>query len=248
MRVVRWLRGWCTAVAGCLGRNLTGNSAEVSGVGQESSPMSGTGVDSSETPRFRSGPSHTSTVVVVVNSTDNVIVTLWIDYDGKEVPYDKLAPGAQVRQQTYVSHPWVFRDAATAEQLVVDRRLVLFPEEEEKVVHVRRPEVLEWNLDTHRRFPQDFREQVKEILRCHRRVYCGGHKSKCSTGDALPLADGPPAQRSRGSSPSMDAEMPIDMLGCRLGQLPPDLLLLIVKYFSPTIQDILPYEETTVVT
>ncbi|CAI7933991.1 unnamed protein product [Closterium sp. NIES-54] len=41
-----------------------------------------------------------------------------------QVPYECLQPGHVYRQESYVQHPWVFRDEATHEPFVVGKRAV----------------------------------------------------------------------------------------------------------------------------
>ncbi|MCW5834925.1 MAG: hypothetical protein KIS78_21165 [Labilithrix sp.] len=45
--------------------------------------------------------------------TDRSVRLFWVDYGCNEVGYDVLAPGQARVQQTFVSHPWRVRDAAT---------------------------------------------------------------------------------------------------------------------------------------
>ncbi|CAI5504550.1 unnamed protein product [Closterium sp. Naga37s-1] len=69
-----------------------------------------------------SGPSTKPTVITFRNATDTAVQPYWVDYDGKEVPYECLQPGRVYRQRSFVQHPWVFRDMATNEPFVVGKR------------------------------------------------------------------------------------------------------------------------------
>ncbi len=56
---------------------------------------------------------------------------LWIDYEGKHVKYATLKNKGEVMEmRTYVTHPWVFQDADTGDQLVtLGGGEVFFPKE-----------------------------------------------------------------------------------------------------------------------
>jgi von Hippel-Lindau disease tumor supressor len=46
----------------------------------------------------------------LINRSKNTIVLYWLDYEGKRVKYEEIAPGLQVKQPTYLTHPWVVTD------------------------------------------------------------------------------------------------------------------------------------------
>lgn len=56
---------------------------------------------------LRSWDGKTATTVRFVNDSGKPLMTFWLDYKGKRVPYQKLAPGASHDQPTFVTHPWV---------------------------------------------------------------------------------------------------------------------------------------------
>jgi len=64
-------------------------------------------------PPLRSKHDLTPTQVTFRNETRNPINVLWINYEGREVPYRTLDPGDSYRQPTFASHPWRLRDAMT---------------------------------------------------------------------------------------------------------------------------------------
>lgn len=51
------------------------------------------------------------------DSSDRYIDFFWIDYQCNEVYYGTLAPGESLSIVTYKTHPWLFRDRATGEQV-----------------------------------------------------------------------------------------------------------------------------------
>ncbi|MGX9714621.1 VHL beta domain-containing protein [Janthinobacterium lividum] len=52
---------------------------------------------------------------IVTNRTDSPLKVYWIDFDGKEVPYGKIAPGKALAQnQTYGTYAWKVKDATSA--------------------------------------------------------------------------------------------------------------------------------------
>lgn len=58
----------------------------------------------------RSQVSTTSTAIQFVNNTTGAIRTYWLDFQGQRKFYAELQPGQSVRQQTYLTHPWVITD------------------------------------------------------------------------------------------------------------------------------------------
>lgn len=59
---------------------------------------------------LRSTTSTEATLLLITNDTPSTVVGLWwVGYDGKEVAYASLAPGATHIQPTFASHVWVVR-------------------------------------------------------------------------------------------------------------------------------------------
>ncbi len=46
----------------------------------------------------------------LTNRTKITIVLYWLDYEGKRVKYEEVAPGYQIKQPTFLTHPWVVTD------------------------------------------------------------------------------------------------------------------------------------------
>lgn len=64
---------------------------------------------------LRSTSSTEATLLLITNDTPSTVVGLWwVGYDGKEVAYASLAPGATHIQPTFASHVWVVRAHDTA--------------------------------------------------------------------------------------------------------------------------------------
>eukprot|EP00898_Chlorokybus_atmophyticus_P005771 jgi/Chlat1/6195/Chrsp427S05726 len=107
--------------------------------------------------------------VLFVNETGQTLKLYWLDYAGQEVEYDTLEPAQEYRQQTFVTHPWRFI-SADGIKMLVDRRDTYFPAPEDTVVRIRNPEPLLWSRETHKRFPDGFKESTKTLLRVHHRL------------------------------------------------------------------------------
>ncbi len=81
------------------------------------------GYDPSLLPNLKSGDDDTETAIIFVNVTKTEIAYYWVDYEGNEKSYGKVAPGAFVNQHTYAGHIWVIKD-------VNGRNLAVFRAEE----------------------------------------------------------------------------------------------------------------------
>ncbi|UXI18380.1 hypothetical protein NH340_JMT04323 [Sarcoptes scabiei] len=77
--------------------------------------------------RLKSLNSEIPVKIVIRNQTDRDVAITWIDYDGNEVVYSILASNKNYILNSYVTHPWIFRDSkrnnlATFDALIGDRR------------------------------------------------------------------------------------------------------------------------------
>jgi hypothetical protein len=59
-----------------------------------------------------------STTIRFINRSGRPVKAYWKDYKGVEVFYFDIAPDGQYTEQTFVTHPWVVRDAITHEALL----------------------------------------------------------------------------------------------------------------------------------
>ena len=90
---------------------------------------------------LKSHGGNTETVIIVVNSTETEIAYYWVNYEGNEISYGKIAPGAFANQHTYAGHVWLIKDASgssfavfraaekTGRALIVEPSRVLVPPE-----------------------------------------------------------------------------------------------------------------------
>ncbi|KAJ7034574.1 von Hippel-Lindau disease tumor suppressor, beta/alpha domain-containing protein [Mycena alexandri] len=86
---------------------------------------------------LHSGESIISTFVTFVNKTHQTVTGDWIDREGNPINYWTLQAGEEIRQPTYVSHPWVIRDSNSRTiGVFLPRRT-----ESKAVIHLRRSKV-----------------------------------------------------------------------------------------------------------
>ena len=67
--------------------------------------------DLSSLPNLRSGDDDTETAILFVNNTEADIAYYWVDSEGNEKSYGRVAPDAFVNRQTYAGHIWLIKDA-----------------------------------------------------------------------------------------------------------------------------------------
>ena len=66
--------------------------------------------DLSSLPNLQSENDDTETAIIIVNGTETEIAYYWVDYEGNEKSYGKIAPDAFVNQHTYMGHVWLIKD------------------------------------------------------------------------------------------------------------------------------------------
>lgn len=76
----------------------------------------GTAVHPPYIPRSRAG--HVKVSLRVQNLTHKTIHVYWINYKGKDLLKGTMKPRARWMQQTWIEHPWIFKDAETDEVLL----------------------------------------------------------------------------------------------------------------------------------
>ncbi|RKU16008.1 hypothetical protein C6503_13065 [Candidatus Poribacteria bacterium] len=67
--------------------------------------------DPSLLPNLRSGDSRTETAIIFVNLTEAEMAYYWVDGEGEEKRYGKIAAGEFGTQHTYAGHIWLVKDA-----------------------------------------------------------------------------------------------------------------------------------------
>ncbi|XP_066554258.1 von Hippel-Lindau disease tumor suppressor [Amia ocellicauda] len=123
-------------------------------------------------PLLRSLSSDTPANVIFCNRSPCVVRPIWINFKGRPQPYDSLQPGTGRRMKTFVTHPWLFRDAETDEPLAVNGNEMFVPTAAHNtrmvLLHITLPvfTLKERCLQAIRRLvrPEDFRKL--EIARC----------------------------------------------------------------------------------
>lgn len=81
-----------------------------------------------EKPILKAGLSINRSFIRFVNKTTRQVEISWINYDGERVLYKVLIPEETLNVDTFVGHPWVFRDTVTHQPLVVSSSEVFYPQ------------------------------------------------------------------------------------------------------------------------
>ena len=84
-------------------------------------------VHNSQGKRLKSGPSMVHSFVRFLNCTARRVDVVWLNHGGVGIKYRALGPNQWVDVNTYVGHPWIFRDSATGDKLVVQLKEVFEP-------------------------------------------------------------------------------------------------------------------------
>ncbi|XP_050072130.1 protein Vhl [Anopheles maculipalpis] len=75
---------------------------------------------------LRSRNSEVRSFVMFRNTTERVVDVFWVNYASQPIHYTTLLPGGQCMVNTYVTHPWVFKDQD--ERMHVRHQPVFLPE------------------------------------------------------------------------------------------------------------------------
>ena len=78
-------------------------------------------------PGERAGRSVVHSFVRFINRTARRANIIWVDYNGQAVHMNTLEPAASVNVNTFVGHPWLFRDSSSGDKLAVQCHEVYRP-------------------------------------------------------------------------------------------------------------------------
>lgn len=79
-------------------------------------------------PAMASRHSSLRSCLLYINGTERMVGVFWMDYNGYQVHYRTLRPGLGMEVDTYLTHPWIFRDMTTGERMHVFHKDVYYPE------------------------------------------------------------------------------------------------------------------------
>ena len=78
--------------------------------------------------KYKSEKSTMYSFVRFYNRTARFVDVVWLNYEGLGVKYVTLKPKQFVDINTFVGHPWIFRDSQTGEKMVTQMKDVYEPE------------------------------------------------------------------------------------------------------------------------
>ncbi|XP_061390940.1 protein Vhl-like [Musca vetustissima] len=79
-------------------------------------------------PRLAAQRSNEQTHVFFLNTTQRQVNLYWMDFNGSQDLFTTLPPGAGIKANTFVTHPWLFRDARTGERMHVKHQDIFWPQ------------------------------------------------------------------------------------------------------------------------
>ncbi|GAB6033211.1 hypothetical protein CHUAL_012816 [Chamberlinius hualienensis] len=120
--------------------------------------------------RFHSVDSVDHSYVRFINKTARVVNVYWLNYDGVAVLFKTLQAESHWDVDTFVTHPWIFRDNNTRQFLVVRNQPIFYPpplnkeRPSRRVIHINIPvySLQEMCLHTVSRLFK--KEEIKSLL------------------------------------------------------------------------------------
>ncbi|KAI8127432.1 Protein Vhl [Lucilia cuprina] len=84
--------------------------------------------DQPQQPLLAAQNSLEQTFVFFHNSTQRYVNLYWMDFNGRQDFFTMLKPGAGIKANTFVTHPWIFRDSQTGERMQVKHQDIFWPQ------------------------------------------------------------------------------------------------------------------------
>ncbi|KAL3853148.1 hypothetical protein ACJMK2_016714 [Sinanodonta woodiana] len=76
---------------------------------------------------LRSLNNNDQSFVTFCNRTLRLAELFWVDYSGQYVRYARIPPGKATLMNTYVTHPWIAKDAFVGLPFLLNRSRIFFP-------------------------------------------------------------------------------------------------------------------------
>ena len=95
-----------------------------------------------------------------LNCTVRRVDVVWLNYEGVGIRYRTLAPNQWVDVNTFVGHPWIFRDSITGDKLVVQLKEIFEPPSWKDVDENALPQRKTFNIT----IPGEFTVGLVEII------------------------------------------------------------------------------------
>nr|QCH39001.1 VHL [Glyptosternon maculatum] len=96
-------------------------------------PEAGDRLLAQQLPLVRSLISRHPAQVLFCNRSPRTVQLLWINFQGQPVSYGQLQPQTGRKMNTYIGHPWMFRDAQTDDPMLVNNKDMYLPSAPENV-------------------------------------------------------------------------------------------------------------------
>ncbi|GLI63413.1 hypothetical protein VaNZ11_006379 [Volvox africanus] len=106
------------------------------------------------------------------NRTNHIVEAFWLNFEGKEISYGLIKPGATHLLYTFLTHPWVFRKYGNHEEvLTVHGKPVAWPNQTHPFVDIEEAPIVPWNMAAHastfKSVDPVFARDVQNLLRAY---------------------------------------------------------------------------------